>query len=851
MSDINFSKLTWENLPARTTALSATNLNRIEKGIDDSVNGVNANSHSIAELQTRISQIANGSPTPVATVAEMTDESAVYLYTGSETGYTAGNWYFWNGSAWTSGGTYGGVVTDTTLSVSGAAADAKAVGDALAEKADDITAVEGDIDETNERLGELKSAINAQNLNSFNIAKRIDIANGSAAWEGHPNYVCTDFIPVEFKKGIKLNVLRVPTTGYKYKYNLTAYNESYTVISEVDNALTTYVCPNSSIKYIKFEFTEVEIADETNVNPIRITDFDKNDVTLESSVWDSIEVLEELNEEFNGLVTPVIEQGTINNSGNINYVRTKDYVPVKPNSEFGVNFGFDLTNKSIKWGYYFYDENKTLLSYKEPPIDYSNVNIPNNVYYVRFTFAIYNNATSSYLTTLFFNVSALSIICYCLDIRLDGILKHNDASSDVICSLQNGTIPNAGNANAVCTSTYIPVTYGDVVELSVYKSLSTGNYYSIAPYWYDKDKNVISGVDLGPSVIIPRKYIDSSNIKYIRFSILEYNSGGTAVARRVNDYAFGDVVAVISHNNENNFDAIGYDWKSASDGFNSLLASSGESDNYSFFTDQHVLGTNGTYDYGSAMTYLNKMAKVVDSTPCQFVISGGDWLNNGDTPSQATAKLGTFTGICNKLFKKYYSMVGNHDTNAQGSTPLTENAIINSMMQNEPKAYYRFSGKHGKYYVFDSGNDDGGAISSYRLEQLKWFAEEIKADNPSHGVIAVHIVYDNYSQSQTPTSFVAKVAEIASAFNNASSIVLDGITFDFSNNTGKVDYMIGGHTHMDLTDEFSDIPCVLTKNFTALSSTKNPTFDIVNADYTNGVVTFYRVGDGTTRTISI
>ena len=141
MSDINFSKLTWENLPARTTALSATNLNRIENGIADSVNGVNSNSHSIAELQTRISQIANGSPAPVATVAEMTDESAVYLYTGSETGYTAGNWYYYDGSAWTSGGQYGGAVTDTTLSISGAPADAKAVGDALADKADadDVT----------------------------------------------------------------------------------------------------------------------------------------------------------------------------------------------------------------------------------------------------------------------------------------------------------------------------------------------------------------------------------------------------------------------------------------------------------------------------------------------------------------------------------------------------------------------------------------------------------------------------------------------------------------------------------------------------------------------------------------
>lgn len=96
------------------------------------------NAQKIAQLQTnvavmgtQIGALGNGSPTPVATVAEMTDESAVYLYTGSETGYNTGNWYYYNGTAWISGGTYGGAVTDTTLTIEGVAADAKAVGDAL------------------------------------------------------------------------------------------------------------------------------------------------------------------------------------------------------------------------------------------------------------------------------------------------------------------------------------------------------------------------------------------------------------------------------------------------------------------------------------------------------------------------------------------------------------------------------------------------------------------------------------------------------------------------------------------------------------------------------------------------
>ena len=52
-------------------------------------------------------KLATGSPATAATVAEMTNTDAVYLYTGSETGYTAGDWYYYDGSSWVSGGTYG------------------------------------------------------------------------------------------------------------------------------------------------------------------------------------------------------------------------------------------------------------------------------------------------------------------------------------------------------------------------------------------------------------------------------------------------------------------------------------------------------------------------------------------------------------------------------------------------------------------------------------------------------------------------------------------------------------------------------------------------------------------------
>lgn len=90
----------------------------------------------VAVIRTEVGALGNGTPPTASSTSEMDpDESTVYINT------TDGNWYYWNGSAWTSGGVYGGAVTDTTLSISGAAADAKAVGEALATKADadDVT----------------------------------------------------------------------------------------------------------------------------------------------------------------------------------------------------------------------------------------------------------------------------------------------------------------------------------------------------------------------------------------------------------------------------------------------------------------------------------------------------------------------------------------------------------------------------------------------------------------------------------------------------------------------------------------------------------------------------------------
>lgn len=126
VSSINNRASSAESSVNSTANSAITNINR---RADEAIQIVDGLDETIEEIKAMVKY-----PNQAATVSAMTDQSKIYVYTGSESGYNNGHWYYYkSGSGWTDGGTYmsQGISTDPTLSVSGSAADAKAAGDMI------------------------------------------------------------------------------------------------------------------------------------------------------------------------------------------------------------------------------------------------------------------------------------------------------------------------------------------------------------------------------------------------------------------------------------------------------------------------------------------------------------------------------------------------------------------------------------------------------------------------------------------------------------------------------------------------------------------------------------------------
>ncbi|MCI6010910.1 MAG: right-handed parallel beta-helix repeat-containing protein [Anaerostipes hadrus] len=159
-----------------------------------------------------------GAPYIATTAAGMTDKTRVYVYQGSESGYTSGNWYYWNGSAWTSGGTYNSAAVDTdkTLTQSDKPADSAIVGKeigSLKESLKNATVTDGSI--TTSKIAD--KAVTGDKIDfidkkEFHFYTPTGDANAENASANKRNYM----IPFEVGTPYIYMIMQTMHTGRKY-----------------------------------------------------------------------------------------------------------------------------------------------------------------------------------------------------------------------------------------------------------------------------------------------------------------------------------------------------------------------------------------------------------------------------------------------------------------------------------------------------------------------------------------------------------------------------------------------------------------------------------------------------------
>ena len=435
---------------------------------------------------------------------------------------------------------------------------------------------------------------------------------------------------------------------------------------------------------------------------------------------------------------------------------------------------------------------------------------------------------------------------------------------------RNGSGGNTGNTSAVTTQ-IVRTDGAKFARLATNRPNKSGFHY-VYGFTLTSSENAIgsiAGRDSLPGVVAALDYSATTkqNIVDIRpypttvgvnMTIAEIDDNGNYNALRIADFANYILNIEVSNFiddilNVNEIESITALPKC--EDFNKLFSgATGEVEPFIFFSDPHFYATYASpIMKRGAAEWLERMKRHFDNTPTNFVLCGGDWLTE-HKQSTAFAALGQVDGMMNGLFPGcYFPVFGNHDNNYQGELDETEGTsandgsipdqtMVNLWFRKWGKMYYSFKGTATRFYVFDSGLDNNLAMTDYRWAQIAWFAQELITNNDTHNVVAIHIESVNGSI----TEFARNITALSDAYNNRTSVTMNGQTYDFSSATGKVHCMLCGHTHVDGISTLNNIPvyCITT-------SMNDGTFDMVLLDYGSSELKSIRVGAGSNRIMQL
>ena len=345
----------------------------------------------LQELESQIAGVAGGTPTVVDSASDMTDTEKIYILSSDS------KWYYYSATAedWVIGGTYGGVPTDTTLSISGSAADAKAVGDAIAEKAnaDDVDVLDTELTKAKQDLQAIATGTAqidmgfVQGIRYPATPSTVDTSSTRCASQGAIHVGAKDVIEVTIPSGLKVGV--VTTLGTNSGWKTSTY--TFTATSACDVYLN--VAKTSDGGVTPSEVTGVIINYTDNSSRVSILEQEDEWLT------DAVNSL--------GVTNPIESPGYINGSGGISEqssTRLEVYtnkIPVSIGDKITIKLRYTASHELwIAYALYKADEsyitrvtlvNGTSASYYEETVTVTNA----NARYIAFSYRTYGDVVAT------------------------------------------------------------------------------------------------------------------------------------------------------------------------------------------------------------------------------------------------------------------------------------------------------------------------------------------------------------------------------------------------------------------------------------------------------------------------
>ena len=241
---------------------------------------------------------------------------------------------------------------------------------------------------------------------------------------------------------------------------------------------------------------------------------------------------------------------------------------------------------------------------------------------------------------------------------------------------------------------------------------------------------------------------------------------------------------------------------------NDILSMSQNVASFIFFTDAH-------WEINSKHS-PEIIRHVQNSTGLNYVFFGGDAISGSLDKAKALSDASDFSQVFYR-FRNFYSVIGNHDynkTTANINSPDTwfSDEEVYSYLYGRLQTYNNVCyGGDFYYYVDDSIEEvrylclDTGNYS-FPTKERDFIAKALTSCPCGwHVVIITHIVLNAKSWYDPKTVYIPDSIklwlQIADAFNERRQYQADEQSvYDFSNATGRVDLIIGGHIHRDFVD---------------------------------------------------